>query len=244
MITPRLEKPASTGRAAVAKNVILDGRLALFHDSDRWLTVADLHFGYELSQRAAGNLFPLWGMQTIEARLLELLRDYEPAHLILLGDLVHNRTGAAELEHLLRKLKKKCEVILIAGNHDRHLQNFATSSTCPAPAERRGRVSAGAEPGFHLVNSWQCGDFYFHHGHGKNETIAGIQIVGHHHPAVTIRDGAGLRLKLPAFIQEGANWIMPAFSPWAAGAEWTGSEQAVRWLCSPQRILKAANEIR
>ena len=214
MIGPRLEKRASADRAAVATNVILDGRLALFHGSDRWLAVADLHFGYELSQRAAGNLFPLWGMQTIEGRLLELLRDYEPTYLILLGDLVHNRSGAAELEGLLGKLKKKCEVILIAGNHDQHL------------------------PADHLVDSWQCGDFRFHHGHRKNETPAGIQIVGHHHPAVTIRDGAGLRLKLPAFIQEDANWIMPAFSPWAAGAEWTGSEQAVRWLCSPQRVLR------
>jgi uncharacterized protein len=220
MIASRLEKLASTGRAAVATNVILDGRLALFHGSDRWLTVADLHFGYELSQRAAGNLFPLWGMQTIEVRLLELLRDYEPAHLILLGDLVHNRTGAAELECLLQKLKEKCEVILIAGNHDRHL------------------------PTGELVDSWQCGDFHFHHGHRKNEITSGIQIVGHHHPAVTIRDGAGLRLKLPAFVQEDVNWIMPAFSPWAAGAEWTGSEQAVRWLCSPQRILKVMQEIR
>src|ERR1700719_363097 len=107
--------------AIIARNVLLDGRLALFHTRQRWLAVADLHFGYELSQRAAGNLFPLWGMQTIEARLLELLRDYEPAHLILLGDLVHNKSGGAGLERLLRKLKEKCEVILIAGNHDRHL---------------------------------------------------------------------------------------------------------------------------
>jgi len=214
MIPPRLEKPTSAHRAAVATNVILDGRLALFHESDRWLTVADLHFGYELSQRAAGNLFPLWGMQTIEARLLELLRDYEPNHLVLLGDLVHNKSGGAELERLLRKLKEKCDVILIAGNHDRYL-----------PADG-------------LVASWRCGDFHFHHGHCKNEISSGIQIVGHHHPAVTIRDGAGLRLKLPAFIQEETCWIMPAFSPWAAGTEWTGSEQAASWLCSPQRVLK------
>jgi DNA ligase-associated metallophosphoesterase len=214
MITPRLEKPTAAHRAVVARNVILDGRLALFHESDRWLTVADLHFGYELSQRAAGNLFPLWGMQTIEARLMELVRDYDPAQLILLGDLVHNKSGGAELERLLRKLKEKCDVILIAGNHDRHL------------------------PADNFVDSWQCGDFHFHHGHCKNEIKSGIQIVGHHHPAVTIRDGAGLRLKLPAFIQEETWWIMPAFSPWAAGTEWTGGEQAARWLCSPQRVLK------
>src|SRR6266705_3918804 len=85
--------PRQPGRAEVAKHILLDGRLALFHARHRWLAVADLHFGYELSQRAAGNLFPLWGMQSIEERLLDLLGDYAPEHLILLGDLVHNRAG-------------------------------------------------------------------------------------------------------------------------------------------------------
>ena len=78
------------GQTEISKGVFLDGRLALFHKRQRWLAVADLHFGFELSQRAAGNLFPLWGMQTIETRLNALIRDYKPRHLILLGDLVHD----------------------------------------------------------------------------------------------------------------------------------------------------------
>jgi hypothetical protein len=43
----------SGNRIEVAHNVILDRRLALFHECQGWLAVADLHFGYELSQRAA-----------------------------------------------------------------------------------------------------------------------------------------------------------------------------------------------
>jgi metallophosphoesterase superfamily enzyme len=88
-------RAALTSHIVVAENVLLDCHLALFHRCQRWLAVADLHFGYELSQRAAGNLFPLWGMQTIEARLLELLGDYNPALLLLLGHLVHDAAGAA-----------------------------------------------------------------------------------------------------------------------------------------------------
>src|SRR6202011_1982986 len=109
------------GRVAVATNVVLDGRLALFHKRERWLAAADLHFGFELSQRAAGNLFPLWGMHTIQSRLEELLRDYEPEHLILLGDLVHDRAAAKDLKALVAKLRAHCKIVLIAGNHDRHL---------------------------------------------------------------------------------------------------------------------------
>ncbi len=211
------DRPTLSARTEVSPGIILDGRLALYHRVDQWLTVADIHFGYELSQRASGNLFPLWGMQTIETRLFELLADYAPRHLILLGDLVHNRAGAADLECLIEKLKTRCEIILIAGNHDRHL------------------------PKSGLQTAWVCGDFQFHHGHRELADSRRIQIVGHHHPAFTMRDGAGLRLKLPAFVQTPTCWIMPAFSPWAGGTDWTGSDEAINWLCSPQRILKVVS---
>jgi hypothetical protein len=80
--------------------------------------------------------------------------------------------------------------------------------------------------------------FIFHHGHCTVENAKAIQIVGHHHPAGVVRDGAGLRLKLPALVQQARCWIMPAFSPWASGTEWPREAQNRIWLCSPQRILR------
>src|SRR6185295_10089776 len=62
-------------QALIGRNVVLDGRLALFHRRQRWLAVADLHFGYELSQRVAGRLWPMWGMTTVEGRLHQLIAD-------------------------------------------------------------------------------------------------------------------------------------------------------------------------
>ena len=84
----------SQTRALIAESVLLDSRLALFHEQERWLAVADLHFGYELSQRVAGRLVPFWGMESIETRLRQLVCDYNPATLILLGDLVHDKAAA------------------------------------------------------------------------------------------------------------------------------------------------------
>src|SRR3954463_9440033 len=84
--------PLRPNQALVADKILLDGRLALFHKTERWLTVADLHFGYELSQRAAGALVPLWGMATIADRLAELVDEYNPRQLIVLGDVVHDKT--------------------------------------------------------------------------------------------------------------------------------------------------------
>src|SRR5438552_11372729 len=115
----------SQAQALIAESVLLDSRLALFHERENWLAVADLHFGYELSQRVAGRLVPFWGMESIEARLCQLLRDYRPATLILLGDLVHDKIGANEFFSLVTRLREQCDVILIAGNHDAQIKRLS-----------------------------------------------------------------------------------------------------------------------
>ena len=208
-------KTLSAHQTHVAEDVLLDGRLALFHEEQRWLAVADLHFGYELSQRAAGRLMPMWGMTSVEERLVELIAEYQPRHLVIVGDVVHDRAATIEVRALLKRLSALCEPIVLAGNHDRQLA---------------GTVA--------LRDSWRTDGFYFHHGHCVAEVTDAIQIIGHHHPAGSITDGAGLRLKLPAFVQQSDCWTMPAFSPWAAGASWDADTETQIWLCTPKRILR------
>lgn len=207
--------PHTASQAVVAKDVVIDGRLALFHEKQRWLAVADLHFGYELSQRVAGRLMPMWGMDSIEERLNRLIQDYKPRRLLIVGDLVHDKAAASEAAQLIMRLAAFTEPIVLAGNHDRQL-----AATIP------------------LREKWESDGFYFHHGHCVVETDGRTQIIGHFHPAGVVRDGAGLRLKLPAFVQQGSCWILPAFSPWAAGAAWRADPQSQMWLCTPQRILR------
>jgi uncharacterized protein len=204
----------SSSRAFIADHVLLDGRLALFHKREKWLAIADLHFGYELSRRAAGWLIPFWGMDSITERLFELLNDYEPERLIILGDLVQDRAARFEARKLLEHVREFCEVIVISGNHDRQLE---------------GTIE--------LFDSWSSNEFHFHHGHCAVQKSQLIQVIGHHHPAGSLSDGAGLHLKLPAFVQQKRCWIMPAFSPWAAGTTWLPDEESRIWLCSPQRVL-------
>ena len=206
--------PLRSNQALVAAEIILDGRLALFHQRERWLAVADLHFGYELSQRAAGALVPLWGMATISQRLTDLVDEYEPRRLIILGDLVHDKTAAREAAQLLREFAARCEVVVVAGNHDRQL---------------RGHVD--------MVECLQTDRFHFHHGHCAADVPGRIQIMGHHHPAAVITDGAGLRLKCPAFVQQSSCWIMPACSPRAAGTRWTPDASSRIWLCTASRVF-------
>jgi metallophosphoesterase superfamily enzyme len=157
----------------------------------------------------------MWGMTSVEDRLEQLLADYRPRHLVIVGDIVHDRAAATEARELIQHLAAFCEPIVLAGNHDREL-----AATLP------------------LQDCWQTKGFYFHHGHCAAEVTDAVQIIGHHHPAGSITDGAGLRLKLPALVQRSNCWILPAFSPWAAGASWEADAQSHMWLCTPTRILR------
>jgi len=112
-------------RCLITTDLILDSRLALFHRSERWLALADLHYGYEISQRQRGYLLPFWGMQTTEDRLRELVRDYEPASLILVGDIVHSGVVESEAMRFLADLARLGpDLFLVRGNHDRGLRQL------------------------------------------------------------------------------------------------------------------------
>jgi DNA ligase-associated metallophosphoesterase len=207
--------PIPCQQARIAENVVLDGRLALFHEREKWLAIADLHFGFELSQRVAGRLVPFWGMESSKTRLLQLLADYRPQRLIIVGDLVHDEAAAEPLCELLAHAAEQCEVIAIAGNHDRKLPRVIV-----------------------LQDSFATGRFKFHHGDCQHDQKDRIEVIGHFHPAASLRDGAGLHLKFPAFVQGPTCWILPAFSPWAAGTPWEADGKSRIWICTPQRVLR------
>ncbi len=199
----------------------LDGRLALVHPEGAWMAVADLHYGFEWTQRSRGALIPLYGMDSVESRLIDLVNAHRPDRLILLGDLVHSGSTVAELKACLERLAELGpEVIPLAGNHDRRFfrQTPLRETHC--------------EEGF-----------VFHHGdqplpaeyEGEPQLI---RVSGHLHPAVMIRDGAGTRIRLPAFLQREQDWILPAFSPWAAGGLVEADPLHRLWGCHPSRVVK------
>jgi len=225
-----LAEPAAFATAKVAPGVVLDSRLALYHETERWLAVADLHFGYELNRRMDGGLYPMWGMDTVAQRLEELLAHHRPTRLILMGDIMDGRSSVVETRRLIDRLREHTEVVCIMGNHD-----------SPALRKSSDVVDSHAEDGF-----------LFHHGHRMEDWISippspVTHVTGHLHPAYVFSDGAGLRLKLPAFVQKSLvdgqddpeHWVMPAFSPWASGCRFPSPSETTRiYAIHRKRILK------
>ena len=234
MIDPKeksTEVPPSATSTEVAHGVALDSRLAIFHRELKWLAVSDLHFGYEVSRRMAGGLWPLWGMHSIQERLRKLVEDWNPEQLILVGDIVDSGAVPGEAIDWLEDISEICsELILIEGNHDR------------GEVKRR----------FDFVPWFRSGGYFFHHGHRNHfqeERNADdrIEVTGHRHPSIRFHDGTGTALRLPALTQESFSneacetWCLPAFSPWAGGNPIRPKDeknQFRQWACGGNRVFE------
>jgi putative SbcD/Mre11-related phosphoesterase len=204
---------SSSVRTEVLPEVWLDSRLALWLSTERILVLADLHWGYAESHRARGNLLPRWGDDEIETRLDQLVRDYDPIEMIWLGDVVHAAEGATHAESYLGRTRVR--ITALAGNHDRRWR-YSGEKTAS-----RGR-------------------YFFHHGDAKHVAPTdSVEVIGHHHPAISWGDGAGAHLKLPALVTGRRRFVLPAFSPWAAGTPWSASAdgEETLWAVSPHRIF-------
>ena len=105
----------------------------------------------------------------------------------------------------LRELAAFCEVMVIAGNHDRQL---------------RGEVE--------LVESWQTERILFPPRPLRGGDGGPVQIIGHHHPAGVVRDGAGLRLKLPGLRSTGELLDHAGVFTLGGGTRWAPDEREPR----------------
>ena len=166
--------------------------LLLRHGSERVVVVGDLHIGWEVTLSQQGIHIPSQTGKMLE-RLRSIIDKEHPTRLIMLGDVKHSVTGA-ELEEwrdvpdffeALLKLVPSIQVIL--GNHDGNLEPLTPSKVEMLP-------SSG-------LALW--GRFGLLHGHAwPTPEILGCEtlILGHLHPAVTLRDAVGYRLTRPAWV--------------------------------------------
>lgn len=178
---------------------------ALWLASSKTALLADIHLGYAWAQRRRGQLGPLVD-GGIRDRLKAVLDELQPAHLVFLGDLVHAPKPDDEERKFicdtLAELRARTVLTLVRGNHDR---GFA-------------RDFAGCDVS--VVDQWSGDDLVAMHGDrdcGPPQT--GYLAVGHHHPAYGVRDAAGVKQKMPVFLVGQRTFVLPAFSPFAAGLD-------------------------
>ncbi len=209
---------ATRTRHVLTPHITLDARRAACIQSERTLVVADLHLGYAWAHRHAGNLLPLTAPEDTTARLLELVEDYAPRELVLLGDIVHRALPLAAIKEqlcaLFAALTSRTSLRLVAGNHDRHLAAVLRDCGIDTP----------------LASEHRAGPHLLLHGDASDEITAAAQLaaaqsrggtifIGHEHPAISLGDRVATSVKCPCFLASQSLVILPAFSKWAAGTD-------------------------
>lgn len=156
---------------------------ALWLKKERALIISDLHIGYEEALIEEGIFVPKTMFKEMLTEIKELLK-LKPKVIVINGDLKHEfgeisrQEWQETLEILNLLLKNKRKVVLIKGNHDTILEPIA---------RKKGLT----------VRDFYCvDDVCILHGHkillekGVYDKKIKTIIIGHEHPAVSIREGS------------------------------------------------------
>jgi len=181
------------------------------------LAISDLHIGYEEALAAQGIHIPVSQYPKMKNLIDRMIDAVQPEKVVIVGDVKHEfgtalRQEWVETLDLLDFLKEKAgEVIVVRGNHDNFL----------IPILRKKEV-----PLYDPV--YKVGDVLFFHGHKDVEMElysrdVKIIIMGHEHPAVSLRDELGVKVKFKCFLEgrfeDKKFYVLPVFSPLMSGTE-------------------------
>lgn len=156
--------------------------LCLYIKKEKILVISDLHIGYEEALNKQGIFVPRFQFKDTIERLKKIVDSVEINKIIILGDLKHEFGTISETEWKqtlavldLFEAKTK-DIVLIKGNHD----------TILGPIARKKNLQ--------ILPYEKINDILFIHGdkivENKDFKTSKIAIMGHEHPAVTLREKA------------------------------------------------------
>jgi DNA ligase-associated metallophosphoesterase len=181
------------------ERLMLDPMGALFWPAQKLLAVSDLHLEKGSSFARKGMLLPPWDTQATLDRLALLLRRWQPATVVALGDSFHDADGSQRLPRTevsrLVTMTAAHRFIWIQGNHD------------PRPP-----LGLGGE----WVAEFGAGPLVFRH-QARADPVLG-EIAGHHHPKAAIQ-ARGATISRPCFVFDSRRLMMPAFGAYTGGLD-------------------------
>lgn len=205
------------------------------------LLVADLHLGKAATFRSAGVPVPECVTDADLARLSLVLERTGAKRLVILGDLLHARTGRcpetfARVERW-RSRHQALDVLLIRGNHDDRAGD--------PPAEWRFRVvdepsfDESGDPADARIGFAHHPEAAIVHAHEQDRRI----FCGHIHPAVRLE--GGLRsMRAPCFWFGASVCVVPAFGGFTGCAVVRPAEGDRVFAVGPDQVVAVRSAVR
>jgi DNA ligase-associated metallophosphoesterase len=166
----------------------------MFWKQQHALMVADMHIGKAAHFRKHGIALPAHYLSDDFARLSASIKHYQVSALYILGDLIHadhNRELLMFEQWLQQHADIECHLIL--GNHDRHTE--AWLKTLPLQIHSEKLLLSGC-----LLT------------HKPEESDSHLVISGHIHPGIALTSVQRQKIRVPAFLVNEQQIILPAFS--------------------------------
>lgn len=207
------------------ERVQLSAHHALHLPRHSTLVVADLHWGKAATFRAKGVPLPPGVTSSDLERLTAAIEESRPAHLVIVGDLLHARAGRHERTLSTigewRAQHSDLAITLVRGNHDTHAGDPPAS------------LGIDCVDGPLLVGAFACQ----HHptSHSSHYVLA-----GHLHPHVSFRGRGKQSVRLPCFVfcEKGA--ILPAFTAFTGGGAYTPGAEDRIFAIVGEEVIPAA----
>jgi len=184
--------------------------LCIYLSDIKALIISDLHLGYEESLQKRGVLVPKTMFKRIIKRLDWILDQVPVEKVILNGDIKHEfgTISVQEWREVLRLIeyfeKKNIDVLAVKGNHD----------TIFGPIARKKEIKE--------VKEIRHKDILIVHGDYVPEKLSKIIIIGHEHPAITLREKAKAE-KFKCFLKgaykKSVLIVIPSFNPLTEGSD-------------------------
>jgi DNA ligase-associated metallophosphoesterase len=169
---------------------------AVFWERTATLLVADLHWGKDAAFRAGAIPVPAGSLMDDLIRLDTALARQPVQRLMILGDLLHARESLSSdvIERVAgwRETWKDVEILLVRGNHDRHVRALPETWNI-----------------IEIQGEYQSTPFVLRHIPAPSET--GYVLAGHLHPAVEMRGKGRQIVRVPCFWFGSQMGVLPAF---------------------------------
>lgn len=185
----------TTTHSLLGQNLVLSHLRGIYWEEEKTLLIADLHLGIPIPGSIIENDL---------LRLSDLIHQFNPERLIILGDLFHNTyNGDREFFRNWRDQFRTMKITLIQGNHD------------ILPQEQYFDLDIELIPEY-----LEIGPFCFTHKPAVGKVPEKIWVVcGHVHPSVELTGKTKQAIKLPCFYLGASHLILPSFSETTASSK-------------------------
>ncbi len=164
---------------------------------DSTLVIADLHIGYERELEEKGINIPEQSQKMID-KVFDILQRENFERLVINGDFKHNIPKATWQEYkdipkaVDMWLKTVDEIHFLPGNHDGGIEEYL-------PSDVKIHRSSGT-----IIDG--VGFFHGHANPTEEVLSTGSVVIGHSHPAVTLRDSLNNKEKKECWVKFDYKW--------------------------------------